>query len=288
MEISTAFKQPGYYKHYSPFRHAVMNCKDSVSGFAALPRTAVEVKVLPSPAMSSGGERHISATQEHFQTMTAPTRAQPPYSYVALIAMAIANAPEGRLTLAEIYRYISDRFPYFRLGAEQEGRGCDARTWQNSVRHNLSLNDCFVRVDRTTAAVDGRTGRGGYWTLHPLCRDMFVDGTLLRRARRFRAPASLPLSQRPPTIADRTTGLSHLPSSESHTSYSLDKYHPTTYRSTGPAYGTSGIIRDGSCFCCRRWPNDPQTVERQICHLKGRSTISASVHQTRQLYPNCQ
>jgi hypothetical protein len=71
---------------------------------------------------------------------------KPPYSYIALITMAIESSATGRMTLSDIYRYIADRFPYFRRHVTSLNGGCDPRRWQNSIRHNLSLNDCFVKV----------------------------------------------------------------------------------------------------------------------------------------------
>ncbi|OON20703.1 fork head domain protein, partial [Opisthorchis viverrini] len=104
---------------------------------------------------------------------------KPPFSYIALITMAIEAQPDGKATLSSIYRYIMDKYPYYR--ENKQG-------WQNSIRHNLSLNDCFVKVARD----DKKPGKGSFWKLHPDARGMFDNGSFLRRKRRFKTNHSGP------------------------------------------------------------------------------------------------
>lgn len=98
---------------------------------------------------------------------------KPPYSYIALIVMAIQASPSKRCTLSEIYQFLQSRFSFFR--GQYQG-------WKNSVRHNLSLNECFIKLPKGL----GRPGKGHYWTIDPTAEFMFEEGSFRRRPRGFR------------------------------------------------------------------------------------------------------
>ena len=70
-----------------------------------------------------------------------------------MIAIAIQESKDGKLKLSQIYDYIRQKFPYYKV---QKGKG-----WQNSIRHNLSLNDCFLKLP----SEGGQEKKGNYWAL---------------------------------------------------------------------------------------------------------------------------
>ncbi|CAJ1080237.1 forkhead box protein I1 [Xyrichtys novacula] len=136
---------------------------------------------LPPPPTGFGGADlgwlSISSQQELFKMV------RPPYSYSALIAMAIQNAQDKKLTLSQIYQYVADNFPFYKKSKAG---------WQNSIRHNLSLNDCFKKVARD----EDDPGKGNYWTLDPNCEKMFDNGNFRRKRKRrsdITGPDSSPL-----------------------------------------------------------------------------------------------
>eukprot|EP00795_Rhopilema_esculentum_P006379 gene6379-11817_t len=101
---------------------------------------------------------------------------RPPFSYIYLCAMAIESAPKKMMTLREIYKFVSENFEFYRKS--------DSR-WKNSLRHNLSFNDCFIKVSTDERRRFEKGRKGYYWTLHPNSRDMFLNGSSLRRQRKF-------------------------------------------------------------------------------------------------------
>lgn len=127
----------------------------------------------PQSAQSVMESTHGSSTQWKKGNSGLRRPEKPPYSYIALIVMAIQSSPSKRLTLSEIYHFLQARFPFFR-GSYQG--------WKNSVRHNLSLNECFIKLPKGL----GRPGKGHYWTIDPSSEFMFEEGSFRRRPRGFR------------------------------------------------------------------------------------------------------
>ena len=117
------------------------------------------------PVVPYGSRLALSMSLFHNRVFQ-PEEPKPQHSYIGLIAMAILSHPDHKLVLSDIYQHILDNYPYFR----SRGPG-----WRNSIRHNLSLNDCFIKAGRSA------NGKGHYWAIHPANLEDFKKGDFRRR-----------------------------------------------------------------------------------------------------------
>ncbi|XP_040207525.1 forkhead box protein N2 [Rana temporaria] len=114
---------------------------------------------------------------------------KPPYSFSLLIYMAIEHSPNKCLPVKEIYSWILDRFPYFATAPTG---------WKNSVRHNLSLNKCFQKVERSHGKVNGK---GSLWCVDPEYKPNLVQALKKQpfsAALALYTPPASPTSASPP------------------------------------------------------------------------------------------
>ncbi|XP_044733781.1 forkhead box protein I1c-like, partial [Chrysoperla carnea] len=86
-----------------------------------------------------------------YKTQKELINVKPPFSYATLICMAMLKN-QNKMTLSNIYQWIQTNFLYYQHADP---------SWQNSIRHNLSLNKCFIKVARSK----NEPGKGGFWKL---------------------------------------------------------------------------------------------------------------------------
>ncbi|RXG45211.1 hypothetical protein VDGE_06619 [Verticillium dahliae] len=111
-----------------------------------------------SPGYSSSGTLLLSANDVDL-SQDDNRHIKPQFSYAQMITQAIINTPDGKLNLNGIYNFITANYAYYR---HQPAAG-----WQNSIRHNLSLNKSFDKIARST----DEPGKGMKWQIVPEARE---------------------------------------------------------------------------------------------------------------------
>ncbi|KAI5928506.1 fork head domain-containing protein [Camillea tinctor] len=119
---------------------------------------------------------------------------KPHFSYAQLITQAIMSTSDEKLNLSGIYLYITNNYAYYR---HQNPGG-----WQNSIRHNLSLNKSFVKAPRTT----DEPGKGMKWEIVPEAREDMIRNAWKGGRGGHRGSSAPSSPNQPPQVAYITTG----------------------------------------------------------------------------------
>uniref|UniRef100_A0AAX7TLP7 Fork-head domain-containing protein n=1 Tax=Astatotilapia calliptera TaxID=8154 RepID=A0AAX7TLP7_ASTCA len=157
---------------------------------SASPQQQVSSRLYPNKDQSSTSKYSLSS-QSHQDDTTQSIFPKPIYSYSILIFMALKNSKTGSLPVSEIYSFMTEHFPYFKTAPDG---------WKNSVRHNLSLNKCFEKVENK----NGSTSRKGcLWALNPAKVEKMQEE--LHKWRR-KDPVTIRRSMAKPEDLDRLLG----------------------------------------------------------------------------------
>ncbi|OJD26295.1 hypothetical protein ACJ73_02324 [Blastomyces percursus] len=135
---------------------------------------APPAKPSPSPLYNRG--MMMESTEDIDYSDESAKDLKPPYSYATLISQAIFSTEEEKLTLSKIYAYITENYAFYRH--TKSG-------WQNSIRHNLSLNKAFQKVPRRT----DEPGKGMKWQIVPEFRQEYFNKQN-RKSNQSSAPSS--------------------------------------------------------------------------------------------------
>ncbi|THH14627.1 hypothetical protein EW146_g5730 [Bondarzewia mesenterica] len=145
----------------SYYRDSLASSSPAMSTPSSSPSRHI-VNIVSSPGPMGPAPAEEEYDELPFKLPAGPYSSEKPdLPYAALIGQAILSSPGRRLTLQEIYDWITIVYPYFKRNEQ---------TWMNSIRHVLSTTIVFRKVQRDRA--EGRT----LWAIWDRDLECFANG----------------------------------------------------------------------------------------------------------------
>lgn len=198
------------------------------SGYSSLLSSTPSSSGSSSDVSSSGSPTPVTAATtarqlEQPKVTKSNSLKKPSASYIEMIARALLSTVNTKMILSEIYVYIQEKYPYYKNAPDGN--------WRNAVRHNLCVNDCFIKSGRSNS------GRGYFWTIHPACLEMFSRGDFSRmRARR--------LAQKMYKTLNKASSAERTKVSSAH----IQNAAPTSYPAQAPSYPVTSAVPTSSSY----------------------------------------
>ncbi|XP_052323499.1 forkhead box protein N1-like [Oncorhynchus keta] len=195
----------------------------SYSPLAPLPQFSPGVYSTSGQSKSSQYSLQYLSTPTHQDSSMQSLFPKPIYSYSILIFMALRNSKTGSLPVSEIYRFMTEHFPYFKTAPDG---------WKNSVRHNLSLNKCFEKVENK---IGNSSRKGCLWALNPakiekmqeeLHKWRRKDPLTVRKSMARPEDLDRLLGERPEKLKSLPSYHNQIPTPSSFTSHPPEPCHP--------------------------------------------------------------
>ena len=130
----------------SPHRLSAMGCRSSRKlKTSGKPGGRREGEVEGKKGSSNSAEKMLNVVLSvRNKRYDGEDSQKPPLSFACMIFMSLESSPTKTLPVKQIYEWIQWKFPYYRVASPG---------WKNSVRHNLSLNKCFKKVEKLSRKV---------------------------------------------------------------------------------------------------------------------------------------
>ncbi|XP_021437391.2 forkhead box protein N1-like [Oncorhynchus mykiss] len=224
----------------------------SYSPLAPLQQFSPGVYSTSGQSKSSQYSLQCLSTPTHQDSSMQSLFPKPIYSYSILIFMALRNSKTGSLPVSEIYRFMTEHFPYFKTAPDG---------WKNSVRHNLSLNKCFEKVENK---IGNSSRKGCLWALNPAKIEKMQEE--LHKWRR-KDPLTVRKSMARPEDLDRLLG------ERPGNLKSLPFYHQTPL-----ARSTTNYNPTPSSFTSSQPPEPCRPLQRPLYPHVPPSTLTVNQH----------